>query len=96
LTVTFDGVSEYTSVWSAFPIWPSIYECYFLNFITWSWNSSSFWEYSPGSLCARVVRRRKASPARLIIRTLQPVLALKLPVFAGIGISRHSSSALVL
>jgi hypothetical protein len=49
----------------------------------------------PGSLCSRVVRRRKVSPGHLIIRTHQPVLALNLPVFAGVGISRGSSSALV-
>jgi hypothetical protein len=88
-------MSEYTDVWSAFPIRPSIYECCFLSFITCCWNSSSFWEYSLGSLCVRVVWHYKASPACLIIRTHLPVLALNLPVFAGIGISHDSSSALV-
>jgi hypothetical protein len=39
--------------------------------------------------------RRKDSPARLIIRTHQPVFALNFPVFAGVGISCDSSSALV-
>jgi hypothetical protein len=52
LMVTFDSMSKYTGVWLAFPIWPGIYECCFLNFIICCWNSSSFLEYSPGSLCS--------------------------------------------
>jgi hypothetical protein len=43
----------------------------------------------------RVVRHCRVSPACFIIQTHQPVLALNFLVFAGVGISRDSFSALV-
>jgi hypothetical protein len=32
--VAFNSMSEYTGVWFKFPIWPSIYMCCRLNFIS--------------------------------------------------------------
>jgi len=83
-----DGMSKYTGVRFEFLIWPSIYMCYFLNFITCFWTLTVFSAHSPGSLCVSVVCCCKVSLAYLIIQMSHPVLAVNL---TGVCIWRDSS-----